>query len=106
MKLEHSLTVYTKIRSKWIKDLNIKLDTKNSLEEKVVRTLFDINYSSIFFGPPPKVMKIKTKIIRLPWWLSGKESACNAGDMRNTGSIPGSGKSPEKDMATHSSILA
>ena len=39
----------------------------------------------------------------LPWWLIGEESACNAGDM---GSIPGSGRSPEKGMATHSSILA
>ena len=39
----------------------------------------------------------------LPWWLSGKESACNAGD---AGSIPGSGNPLEKEMATHSSILA
>ena len=39
----------------------------------------------------------------LPWWLSGKESACHAGD---TGSIPESGRSPEEGMATHSSILA
>ena len=38
-------------------------------------------------------MKIKTKIIRFPWWLIGKESACNAGDMRDTGLIPGLGKS-------------
>ena len=37
------------------------------------------------------------------WWLSGKESACNAGDV---GSTPGSGNSLEKEMATHSSILA
>ena len=36
-------------------------------------------------------------------WLSGKESTCNAGDL---GSIPGSGRSSEKEMATHSSILA
>ena len=39
----------------------------------------------------------------LPWWLSGKESACNAGDL---GLIPGSGRSPGEGMATHSSILA
>ena len=103
MRLEHFLTSYIKINSKWIKD---KYKTRKLVEENIGRTLFDINYSSIFFGPPPKVMKIKTKIIRLPWWLSGKESACSAGDMRNTGSIPGSGKSPEKEMATHSSILA
>ena len=39
----------------------------------------------------------------LPWWLSSKESACNAG---NPGSIPGSEDPPEKEMATHSNILA
>jgi len=42
----------------------------------------------------------------LPKWLSGKESACNAGDMGNTGLIPGSGRSLEEGMATHTSILA
>ena len=42
----------------------------------------------------------------LPWWLSGKESACNAGDTGDVGSIPGLGRSPEEEMATHSSILA
>ena len=42
----------------------------------------------------------------LPWWLSSKQSACNAGAAGDTGSIPGSGRSPlEKGMATHSSIL-
>ena len=41
--------------------------------------------------------------IKLPWWLGGKESACNAGDV---GLIPGSARSLEKEMATHSSILA
>ena len=41
--------------------------------------------------------------LRLPWYLSDKESTCSAGDV---GSIPGSGKSLEKEMATHSSILA
>ena len=42
----------------------------------------------------------------LPWWLSGKESACNAGDTGDTGLILGLGSSPEEGMATHSSILA
>ena len=62
MKLEHSLTPYTKINSKWIKDLNVMLDTIKLLEENIGRTLFDINHSKIFFDPPPRVMKIKTKI--------------------------------------------
>ena len=62
MKLGHSLTPYTKINSKWIKDLNVRPDTIKLLEENTGRTLFDINHSKIFFDPPPRVMEIKTKI--------------------------------------------
>ena len=62
MKLEHSLTPYTKINSTWIKDLNLRPDTIKLLEENIGRTLFDISRSRIFFDPPPRVMKIKTKI--------------------------------------------
>ena len=62
MKLEHSLTPYTKINSKQIKDLNVRLATIKLLEENIGRTLFDIKRSKIFFDPPPTVMKIKTKI--------------------------------------------
>ena len=65
MKLEHSLTPYTKINSKWIKDLNARLDTIKLLKENIGRTLFDINRSNIFLDPPPRVMKIKTKINKL-----------------------------------------
>ena len=62
MKLECYLTPYTKINSKWIKDLYVRPDTIKLLEENIGKTLFDINYSKIFFDPPPRVMKIKTKI--------------------------------------------
>ena len=62
MKFEQSLTLYMKINSKWIKDLNIRLDTIKLLKENIGRILFDINCTKIFFNPPPIIMKIKTKI--------------------------------------------
>ena len=62
MKLEHSLTPYTKINSKWIKELNVRPNTIKLLEENIGRTPFDINHSKIFFDPPPRVMEIKKKI--------------------------------------------
>ena len=61
MKLEHSVTPYTKINSKWIRDLNVRLDTIKFLRENIGRTLSDINHSKIFFDPPPRVMEIKKK---------------------------------------------
>ena len=62
MKLEHSKTPYRKINSKWINNLNVRLDTIKLLEENIGRALFDINHSKIFFDPPPRVMEIKTTI--------------------------------------------
>ena len=62
MKLEHSLTPYTKINSKWMQDLNIRPDTMKLLEEIIGRTLYDINHSKILFDPTPRETEIKTKI--------------------------------------------
>ena len=62
MKLEHSLIPYTKINSKWIKDLNVRPDTVKLLEENKGRILFYINHSKILFDPAPREMEIKTKI--------------------------------------------
>ena len=61
MKLEHSLTTYTKINSKWIKDLNVRPDTIKLLEENTGRTLYDISHSKILFHPAPREMEIKQK---------------------------------------------
>ena len=61
MKLEHSLTPYTEINSKRIKDLNVRPDTLKLLEENIGRTLYDINHSKILFDPPPREIEIKNK---------------------------------------------
>ena len=61
MKLEHSLTPYTKINSKWIKDLNVRADIIKLLEENIGRTLYGINHNKILCYPPPREMEIKTK---------------------------------------------
>ena len=57
--LEYSLTPYRKTNLKWIKDLYVRPDTINFLEENISRTLSDIKSRDIFFCPPPRVMKIK-----------------------------------------------
>ena len=62
MKLEYSLTPYTKINSKWIRDLNVRPATIQLLEENIGRILSDINHSKIFFNLSRRVMGIKPKI--------------------------------------------
>ena len=74
MKLEHFLTPYTKINSKWIKDLNIRPEAIKLLEENIGKTLSNINHSRVLYDPPPRVMEIKAKINK--WDLVKLKSFC------------------------------
>ena len=82
MKLEHSQTPYTKINSKWNRDLNVRLDTIQLLEQNIGRTRFDINHSKVFFDPPVSIVEIKTKINN--WDLMKPKSFCYAQETTNT----------------------
>ena len=62
MKLKHFLTPYTKINSKWIKDLKVRPETIKLLGENIGKTLSNINHSRTLYDPPPRVMEIKAKI--------------------------------------------
>ena len=79
MKLELSLTLYTKINSKWIKDLDIRPDAIKLLEEKTGQTLSDIKDSHIFSDPPLRVMTVKTN----KWDLIKLKSFCIAKETLN-----------------------
>ena len=74
MKLEHFPAPYTKINSKWIKDLNVRPEIIKLPEENIDKTLSDINQTRIIYDPPPSVLEIKAKINK--WDLIKCKSFC------------------------------
>ena len=81
MKLEHTLSPYTKINSKWLKDLNIRHDIIKLLEGNIAKTFSDINCINVFLGQLPQTIEIKAKINK--WDLIKHISFCTGKETIN-----------------------
>ena len=76
MKLDHQLTPYIKINSRWIKDLNRSHDKTKVIEENIGRKISDISHSNIFTDISPRAKDIKERINK--WYLIKLKSFCKA----------------------------
>ena len=105
MRLDHSLTPYTKISSKWLKDLKVRPETIKLLEENIGRTLYDINHSKSLLDPPPRGMEIKTKINK--WDLMKRQSFCTAKETVNKAKRqPSEGEKVFANKATDKGLIS
>ena len=90
MKLDHQLTPYTKINSRWIKDLNISVDNTKVLEENIGRKISDITCSNIFTDTSPRARDIKERIskwdyIKLKSFPMAQKNIINGKDTNHMG---------------------
>ena len=90
MKLEHFLTPYTKVNSKWIKDLNVRPETNKLLEDNIGKTLSNIHHGRILYDPPPRILEIKAKtnkwdLIKIKSFCTTKETISKVKDSLQNG---------------------